>query len=386
MNLLPERFLLEISLEATAGFEQILWKTFHYNNVQIHSWEQKKMLGRMHAVLLLEGERKSVETAKENLTDFFALHERNANIHLDDRQIIPGLYEREVSDLWHLRVLYSKEFPQEVFRAIEILSAAAPQVTDISLTKNSFPGSGLEKLWRASFTLDSVDSVLDYLRTTSLEYSLLPASFYPSVVVMDMDSTLIENETIDEIAAEAGFGEKVAEITERAMKGELDFNDALRERVALLEGLPVSVLEKVRDRLQLVKGAPELLSEFQRRGIEVYLASGGFTFFTGFFAEELPFHDHFSNVLEEKDGILTGRVVGEIVNGATKQSILEKKASEKQISLADSIAIGDGANDSGMVSQAGAGVAFDAKPALRKIANVAVNERNLSRILPLLFG
>lgn len=204
------------------------------------------------------------------------------------------------------------------------------------------------------------------------------------LVVMDMDSTLIQVEVIDELAAHAGVGEKVKEITERAMNGEIDFNESLRERVALLTGLTEDALEKVYQSLPLTAGAENLIRVLKKLGYKTAVISGGFDFFTGRLKGTLGLDYAFSNSLEIADGKLTGKVLGEIVDGRRKAEILEEIAIKESISLDQVIAIGDGANDLPMLGKAGLGIAFNAKKTVREAANYSISQKSLDSILYLL--
>jgi len=204
------------------------------------------------------------------------------------------------------------------------------------------------------------------------------------LIVMDMDSTLVQMEGIDEMAKEAGVGTKVAQITERAMNGELNFKEALRERVRLLKGLPESALQKVYDRIPFTPGAREMIRALQKMGYKTAVLSGGFNFFTDRLKKELNLDYAYSNQLEIINGALTGEVLGEIVDGVMKADLMEEIASKEGISLDQVIAIGDGANDLMMIGKAGLGIAFNAKPKVREAAQYSITRKNLDSILYLL--
>ena len=205
------------------------------------------------------------------------------------------------------------------------------------------------------------------------------------LVVMDVDSTLIEGEVIEELAAHAGCLDQVAEITAAAMRGELDFAGSLRARVALLAGLDASALEEVRRSVQLMPGARTLVRTLKRLGYRIAIVSGGFTQVTDSLREELGLDFALANTLEiGPDGRLTGNVVGPIVDRAGKAQALRKFASEAGVPVSDTVAIGDGANDLDMLAAAGLGVAFNAKPLVREQADTAVNVPFLDTILYLL--
>lgn len=208
----------------------------------------------------------------------------------------------------------------------------------------------------------------------------------PSVqlLVMDVDSTFINEEVIDLIAAHAGVGEKVADITERAMAGELDFSASLAERVALLEGLPETVLDEVREQITLTPGAADLVAAVHSTGGQVALVSGGFTAIIAPVAAELGITDVFANGLGVEHGRLTGRTSGRVIDPSAKAAIFEDLLSAGGFDRAASVAIGDGANDIGMIRAAGLGIAFCAKPALVEAADASVTTRDLREVLTII--
>lgn len=204
------------------------------------------------------------------------------------------------------------------------------------------------------------------------------------LIVFDMDSTLIQAEVIDELAKRAGVGKQVAEITERSMRGELDFKQSFTERVALLKGLPETALVEVAVTLVLTEGAEKLISTVKRLGYKTALISGGFTYFGRTLQKRLGIDYVFANELEIENGAITGRVSGEIVDGARKAYLLEKIAQTEGFSLEQTIAVGDGANDLPMLSIAGLGIAFRAKPIVKASAKQALNVLGLDGVLYLM--
>jgi len=204
------------------------------------------------------------------------------------------------------------------------------------------------------------------------------------LVAFDMDSTLIEAEVIDELAKEAGVGDQVIEITESAMRGEIDFNESFERRVALLKGLDASVLESIANRLPITEGAERLVSTLKKLGYTTAILSGGFQYFGQFLQKKLGIDYVYANELEIVDGKVTGNVTGTIVNGDRKAHLLEEIAKSEGISLEQTIAVGDGANDLPMLSKAGLGIAFRAKPLVRQNAEQAISTLGLDGVLYLL--
>jgi len=204
------------------------------------------------------------------------------------------------------------------------------------------------------------------------------------LVVFDMDSTLIEAEVIDELAKEAGVGEKVSAITEQAMRGEIDFTESFARRVGLLEGLDEGVLAEVAKRLKMTEGAERLISTLKSLGYKTAILSGGFTYFAKGLQDKLGIDYVYANELEIKDGKVTGQVTGQVVDGQRKAALLDELAVKEKIGRQQVIAVGDGANDLPMLSRAGLGVAFRAKPLVKESAKHAISNLGLDAVLYLI--
>ena len=260
---------------------------------------------------------------------------------------------------------------------------------------DSFPGAAErlnERAWvvrHTLFTAAQKRELIEHAHAQQIDVACLErditwADF--KVLAMDMDSTLINIECIDEIADLAGKKAEVAAITEAAMRGEItDFNDSLRRRVALLKGVPAESLQEVYDqRLKINPGAPELINAAKAAGLQTLLVSGGFTFFADRVRERLGMHEAHSNTLEIEGGLLTGRVLGDIVDGEAKKQHLLRLCERIGCDPKASIAVGDGANDLLMMGVAGLSVAYHAKPKVREQAMVAINDGGLDRVLALL--
>jgi phosphoserine phosphatase len=231
------------------------------------------------------------------------------------------------------------------------------------------------------------NSLAQVAAESGVDVAVQPAGLYRRamrLIVMDVDSTLIQNEVIDLLAERAGCAAQVAKVTESAMRGELDFAASLRERTALLAGLDAEVLDEVRASLQLTPGARTLVRTLKRLGYKCGIVSGGFTAVIQPLADELGIDYVAANALEVSGGRLTGRVLEPIVDRDGKTTALRKFAEAADVPLSQTVAVGDGANDLGMIGAAGLGVAFNAKPVVRDAADTAVNVPYLDTILYLL--
>ena len=222
-----------------------------------------------------------------------------------------------------------------------------------------------------------------------LALDIAPLNFHASLkqaglLVMDMDSTAIQIECIDEIAKLAGTGDMVSAITERAMRGELDFSQSLRQRVATLKGAPESILQEVKQHLPLMPGLVETVKELKNHGWKVAIASGGFTYFAEVLQQKLGLDFIAANQFEIIDGKLTGNVQGAIVDAQYKAQTLQQLAQQFHIATENTVAIGDGANDLTMMQVANVGVAYHAKPKVQQLAQVIVNFTDLTALLCLL--
>jgi phosphoserine phosphatase len=233
-------------------------------------------------------------------------------------------------------------------------------------------------------TLQGLDD-FDGTNTTFIRQSVSsPDLSRPGLLVMDVDSTLIDEEVIDQLGEAAGAGERIADITARTMAGELDFCDALRARVALLKGLPVSVFDEVTRSVHFTNGALELIEALHAHGWKVGAVSGGFHEIVDHLAAQSHVDYWLANRLEVRNATLSGQIVGEIVCRSTKLRALRQWAEETGVDMSQTVAVGDGANDIPMIETAGLGIAFCAKPAVQQAASVAINTRDLMKVLELL--
>lgn len=224
-----------------------------------------------------------------------------------------------------------------------------------------------------------IDHSLDTVAVTDL-----PDLSEPGLVLMDMDSTAIEIECIDEIAKLAGVGEEVAAVTERAMQGELDFEASLRQRVATLKGADEAILAHVREHLPMMPELRQLVASLQQYGWKVAIASGGFTYFSDHLKDELDLVHAHANTLDIVDGKLTGKVLGDVVDAQTKADVLVELAEHFDIPYHNTVAVGDGANDLVMMATAGLGIAYHAKPKVEAEADSAIRFADLGGVLCIL--
>jgi len=201
------------------------------------------------------------------------------------------------------------------------------------------------------------------------------------LICFDMDSTLIQTECIDQLAERAGVGEQVSAITERAMRGEIDFRESFSERVALLKGLDVSVMQDIAENLPITEGVGRMMEVLKRAGYKTAILSGGFTFFGDYLKRKFGFDYVYANELEVENGKLTGRYVGEVVDGKRKAELLRLIAQVENVNIAQTIAVGDGANDLPMLSTAGLGIAFHAKPKVKATARQSISTIGIDGVL-----
>ena len=201
------------------------------------------------------------------------------------------------------------------------------------------------------------------------------------LICFDMDSTLIQTECIDQLAEKAGVGDKVRDITEMAMRGEIDFRESFTERVALLKGLDVSVMEEIAESLPITEGVDRMMQVLKRAGFKTAILSGGFTFFGEYLKRRFGFDYVYANDLEVEDGKLTGRYVGDIVDGKRKAELLRLIAQVENVNIAQTIGVGEGANDLPMLSAAGLGIAFHAKPKVKESAKQSISTIGIDGVL-----
>lgn len=288
--------------------------------------------------------------------------------------------------LLHVVSLSSSILPEAISKIATAIASAGGNIERIQRTA-SYPITAIE------FVVSSADQkrlrteLLSVSSDTGVDIAVSPGGLMrlaKKLVVMDVDSTLIQQEVIELLAQRANQGEKVKIITDSAMRGEIDFEESLRARVELLKGLPESVLQEVRSEIVLTPGARTLISTLKKLGHSIAVVSGGFTEVIEPIIKDLGIKHYRANNLEIQDGVLTGKVTGPIIDRAAKATALRDFATIENVSLEQTIAIGDGANDLDMIALAGLGIAFNAKPAVKAAADSSVSAPYLDSVLYLL--
>ncbi len=382
-----QTLLLTLSGTDRPGVTKTLFAALAAHPITVLDVEQLVVRGRLVLSALVNVETSG--TGNDEIMSRIRQDIRSTAAALEmDVTTVPGALEDTVSrrDRVHVTILGAPLRPDAVSRIAEEIANRGGNIDRIRriasypVTAVVFEGSGAElhDLRRALVAAAAEVGVDIAVQESGLDRR------GQHLVVIDVDSTLIQNEVIDLIAEHAGVGEQVAQITEQAMAGELDFVAALRARVALLKGLPVSVLDEVRTRLQLTPGARTLCRTLNTLGYRVCLVSGGFAEVILPIADELGIDDVRANHLGVRDGYLTGEVVGVIVDRQGKKAALEEFAEKYEIPLRRTIAIGDGANDVSMLEAAGLGVSFNGKAAAREAADAALSVPYLDSVLYLL--
>lgn len=375
--------LILVSGEDRPGITEALFETLAPFSLSIIDIEQVVIRSRLILTILIALDPAHADAVESDL------NEKAASLDLDVAVVFSEQEGESIAaktGLTHVVVLSQDLKPGS-------LAAIASAIADT--------GGNIERIHRtASYPVTAIECVVSGAQTQELKNALTPLAAQYSVdiavspgglmrwakklVLMDVDSTLISQEVIELLGAKAGVVEQVKGITDRAMSGEIDFEESLRERVGLLKGLPASVLEEVRAEISLTPGAKTLVSTLQKLGHTVAVVSGGFIDVIEPLLKSLDISHYRANTLEIQEGVLTGGLVGPIVDRAAKAQALRDFAAIEKVEIEQTVAIGDGANDLDMIALAGLGIAFNAKPAVRAAADSALSAPYLDSVLYLL--
>ncbi|MDA2989244.1 MAG: phosphoserine phosphatase SerB [Actinomycetota bacterium] len=376
--------VVTLSGQDRPGVTRDLFSTCSRFHVVVRDIDQIVMKDRLILACSVEGTHDDIENLKPAISTLAG--RLDMDVVIDVRQRAAADEPLDSSGGFRITMMASELDPQAVADIASHIASGGGNIDRIRpiahypVTAIGFEGSGVDpdELRRPLATVSAERGVDIAVQETGLD------SRGQYLVVMDVDSTVIQDEVIDLLAAEAGQQTAVAAVTERAMAGEIDFSESLHQRVALLAGLPDSALAVVRDRIQLTPGARTLCRTLNRLGYRIALVSGGFTQVVAPIAQQLGVAELRANTLEIENGQLTGRVVGEIVDRPGKRKALEDLAVRFGIPRRRTIAIGDGANDIDMLEAAGLGIAFNAKPIARAAADASVSVPFLDSVLYLM--
>jgi len=375
--------LILVSGQDKPGITQHLMKVLSEFVVKIIDIEQIVIRDRLLLTVLISLDQGHAEAVVEDL------NELQATLGLDIA-IDFAYHNEKLQELDHLRVvIVGKEIKPSAIAIIATeISKLGGNIEDIYRT-SSAPVMAVELV--LSLQNDAIKKVQSALAKVAVENGIDlavelggSARNLKRLVLLDMDSTLIEQEVIDLLAEYSGKSQIISDITAKAMSGELDFKQALSARVELLAGLDDSVIDQVRQKVTLTKGAQQLITELHSLGHKVGVVSGGFIDVIEPILKDLEIDFYKANKLDIRDGKLTGNVVGKVIDGSEKLAVLREFASKEGINIQQTVAIGDGANDLEMIQAAGLGIAFNAKPKVAQSADTTLNIKDLSAVLLLM--
>ena len=375
--------LVLVSGEDRPGITEALFTTLAPFSLSIVDVEQVVIRSRLILTILITLNKAHAQAIEDDL---------NAQAESLDLDIAIAFSEQKSesiaakSGLTHVVVLSQDLKPSAIAGLASAIADAGGNIERIHRTA-SYPVTAIELLVSGVATASLKGPLTALSGELDVDIAVSPGGLMrwaKKLIIMDVDSTLISQEVIELLGAKAGVEEQIRGITERAMAGEIDFEASLRERVALLKGLPLSVIDEVRGEITLTPGAKTLVSTLQKLGHTVAVVSGGFINVIEPILATLKIEHYRGNTLESQDGLLTGGLVGPIIDRAAKATALRDFAAIEKVDIEQTVAIGDGANDLDMIALAGLGIAFNAKPAVKAAADSAVSAPYLDSVLYLL--
>ena len=375
--------LVLVSGEDRPGITEALFTTLAPCSLSIVDVEQVVIRSRLILTILITLNKAHAQAIEDDL---------NAQAESLDLDIAIAFSEQKSesiaakSGLTHVVVLSQDLKPSAIAGLASAIADAGGNIERIHRTA-SYPVTAIELLVSGVATASLKGPLTSLSGELDVDIAVSPGGLMrwaKKLIIMDVDSTLISQEVIELLGAKAGVEEQIRGITERAMAGEIDFEASLRERVALLKGLPLSVIDEVRGEITLTPGAKTLVSTLQKLGHTVAVVSGGFINVIEPILATLKIEHYRGNTLESQDGLLTGGLVGPIIDRAAKATALRDFAAIEKVDIEQTVAIGDGANDLDMIALAGLGIAFNAKPAVKAAADSAVSAPYLDSVLYLL--
>lgn len=389
-----ELILLNINGTDRLGVTAKLTEILAQNNANILDIGQADIHNNLSLGILIQCDAStSGEILKELL---FKSYELGVNIRF--KPISPEDYSKWVSmqgrNRYIVTILGRKLTAKQIAGVSRIIAEQDMNIDDIKRLTGRIPLDENERTPKASVEFsvrgtpkDKEKMKADFLKLATelqVDISFQEDSMYRRMrhlICFDMDSTLIETEVIDELAIRAGVGDEVKAITESAMRGEIDFTESFRRRCALLKGLDVSVMQEIAENLPITEGADRLMRVLKKVGFKIAILSGGFTYFGNYLKQKFGIDYVYANELEVIDGKLTGRYLGEVVDGKRKAELLRLIAQVENVDIRQTVAVGDGANDLPMISIAGLGIAFHAKPKVKATAEQSISTIGLDGIL-----